>query len=230
MDRNQELIEGLQQLKAELEAAGLTGTQAYADISESIKQTTEAQSELAEKAAEVEEKNEKTKKQKKNWQAAASAVSDFGSALSSIGQASDDEGLQVAGIIAQTLAEVALGFAQASKGPFTSPWEWIAFGVAGIAQMASLIAQIHSLTGAASGTIVGGNSPTGDRKLIRVNSHEMVLSPTQQYNLFNAIQQGELGGGNGIGIVEFELRGSNLYGALKNYEKEQGRVGRNKKL
>lgn len=65
----------------------------------------------------------------------------------------------------------------------------------------------------ANGGIVGGNSYSGDRQLARVNSGEMILNKGQQATLFNAINNGALGGGN----VEFKIRGADLVGTLNNY-------------
>ena len=43
---------------------------------------------------------------------------------------------------------------------------------------------------AANGMIVPGQSTSGDRVPVRVNSREMILSLDQQAKLFNMIQQG----------------------------------------
>lgn len=66
-----------------------------------------------------------------------------------------------------------------------------------------------------TGGIVGGNSFTGDKNIVRANSGEMILTKGQQATLFNAIQSGNLGSGN----VNFVIRGADLVGTLNNYTK-----------
>ena len=55
---------------------------------------------------------------------------------------------------------------------------------AGVAAVIAAIAMIGSF---ANGGIVGGNSPTGDKLLARVNSGEMILNKEQQSNLFSLL-------------------------------------------
>lgn len=66
----------------------------------------------------------------------------------------------------------------------------------------------------AKGGIVGGNSTTGDRNLVRVNSGELILNKAQQGNLFSLLNgKGKLGGGE----VQFKIKGADLVGTLNNY-------------
>ena len=67
----------------------------------------------------------------------------------------------------------------------------------------------------ATGGYVGGNSYTGDKQLARVNSGELILNPSQQRNLLNLAN----GKGSGGGQVEFKIRGADLVGTLKNYDR-----------
>ena len=166
-------------------------------------------------------------KVRKNWMDAASALGSFGDAMSTLGQVAEDEGIQVAGIVAQAIANIALGYAQATAqaGGQLGPWGWAAFAVAGLAQMMAMISQIKSATsGYADGGIIGGTSYSGDKLLARVNSGEMVLNKRQQSNLFNAINSGNIGGGT-VSTVQFKLRGADIYGSMKNYQAIKSKTG-----
>lgn len=152
----------------------------------------------------------------------------FGDAAQSLSSITDDEGTAVAGIIAKAVAQIALGAATATaQAAELGPWAWIAFGATAIAEMIAMISQIHSATGYATGGIIGGTSYSGDRLVARVNSGEMVLNKRQQTNLFNAIASGRIGNGGNVVACDFRLRGSDIYGALKNYSAVKGKSGIN---
>ena len=149
---------------------------------------------------EVAKEGEKTKKA---WQAAASAVSSVGSALNNI----EDPGVKIMGMVGQAIANIALGFAQASaKEGKGGIWYWIAATAAGLATMVATISSIHSATGYANGGIVKGNSYSGDNIYggpdAMVNAGELVLTTAQQNSLAQHLQ----GGG---------MRNINVTGKLK---------------
>lgn len=149
------------------------------------------------------------------------AISSLGSAFSSLGNAFESDELNIAGIITQAIANIIKGYSTASAQAATAgPMAWAAFSVAGLAEIASVISQIHSLSGYAEGGIIGGNSYTGDRVLARVNSGEMILNHAQQARLFDMINMGSVGGGE----VEFKIKGQELVGVLNNYNRKVGRV------
>lgn len=80
--------------------------------------------------------------------------------------------------------------------------------------LATALAAGEALQAFAKGGIVGGNSTTGDRNLVRVNSGELILNKAQQGNLFSLLNgKGSLGAGQ----VQFKIRGSDLVGTLNNY-------------
>ena len=150
----------------------------------------------------------------------------FAQSASSLANVTGDAGVQVAGIIAKAIAQIALGAATATaQAAELGPWAWIAFGATAMAEMFAMISSIHSATGYATGGVVGGTSNTGDKLLIRVNSGEMILNKRQQTNLYNAIASGKIGGGDGMSSVSFKLRGADLYGALKNYSAIKSKSG-----
>lgn len=149
------------------------------------------------------------------------SLNSLGSALSTLGDKFDVKELNIAGIIAEAIANILKGYSTASAESATAgPWAWAAFSTAGLAQVISVISQIHSLSGYATGGIVGGTSYTGDKVLARVNSGEMILNPTQQANLFNMLNTGGIGGGE----VKFRIDGTTLVGVLNNYNSKNRRV------
>lgn len=87
--------------------------------------------------------------------------------------------------IANTAAKSGEAVAEATKSgaklPF--PTNLIAIG-AGVAAVVAALALIGRF---ANGGIVGGNSPSGDKLLARVNSGEMILNKKQQHNLWKMI-------------------------------------------
>lgn len=157
------------------------------------------------------------------------SINSLGSALSDLGNTFDNTGLKAAGIIAQAIATLIEGYAKsmASFKATSSPWAWIGFSVAGLATLTSVISQIHSLSGYASGGIIQGANTIGDYNLARVNSGEMILNGTQQARLFNLLNGSSVFNGssnNNSGQVEFKIKGQELVGVLNNYNKKIGRV------
>lgn len=158
---------------------------------------------------------------------AQDAVEGMAAAFQSLGDVAEEPAFNVMGTIGQAIANVALGYSQATTQAATmGPWAWIAFAAAGLAQMLAVIASIKSATeGYANGGIIGGSSFAGDNLIARVNSGEMILNSSQQRNLFHLLDNGgAIGGG---GQVEFKIKGSDLYGSLKNYSNVKGRSGLN---
>ena len=148
--------------------------------------------------------NQTAKESKQSFGLAANAAGALGSALAGI----DDPGARAAGIVLQSIASIAMGFAAASASPAVTGtgWGWLAFLGAGIAALATTISTIHQLTGYAHGGIVKGNSYSGDNIYggpdAMVNAGELVLSRSQQGNLASQLQ------GNG-------LQNMNISGRIK---------------
>lgn len=165
--------------------------------------------------------NAELQKQAKIFDLQIDTIGSLASAFSTLGDAFGVKGLNVAGIIAEAIANIVKGYATASAESATAgPWAWAAFSAAGLAQVISVISQIHSLSGYATGGIVRGTSYTGDKVLARVNSGEMILNPTQQANLFSMLNTGGMGGGE----VKFRIDGTTLVGVLNNYNSKNRRV------
>lgn len=96
---------------------------------------------------------------------------------------------------------------------------------AGIAAVVAAFAMVFSCF--AEGGIVQSGSKIGDHNLVRVNGGEMILNGTQQKRLFNLLN-GALGYNapinNKKNKVVFEIKGSKLAGALRNYYSKTDRV------
>ena len=155
------------------------------------------------------------------------AINAAGDLFSALGDAAGDEDLQVAGIVAQAVATVALSFAQALKS--TKHWvEWLAFGASGLTTMLTMISSIKQATAGsyAEGGIVGGHSYTGDKLLARVNSQEMILNSRQQRNLFNLLDTGTMPQRGGTNVqVTGVIRGTDLLLVQKNTNKVRAKSG-----
>lgn len=155
----------------------------------------------------------------------ANAIGEIGSSISGLGQALEMPALDVAGVMAQAIAKIIEGYAFATSeaGRALGPIGWLGFGALGLAQLTAIITTVKSLGAYANGGIVGGSSYAGDRLYARVNSGEMILNSQQQSHLFNMINNGG-GGVASTGEVQFVIKGSDLYGTLKNYNSKMGKV------
>ena len=155
------------------------------------------------------------------WQKAASAVQQVGSALQQI----EDPAAKVAGIIMTAIANVAMTFASSLKGTVT-PWDWIAAAAAGTATMISTIAAIKSATsgGFANGGIVPGNSYSGDNLRTSdygINSGELILSRAQQGVIADALSSDNPSGNGGTGGQPYVM-GETVYLGVNNHLRRNG--------
>ena len=181
-----EALSPLQQLKAELKE--------LREELELAPDATEYQNRLqaiADKEQEIKKfkgETDTTKEAKdsaKAWQAAAGSVQSVGSALQSL----EDPSAKIVGIIGQAVANIALGFAQATaKDTKLGVWGWIASVAGGLATMVSTISAIHSATGYAEGGIVKGTTYSGDQIPAMLNAGEVVLNHSQVNTLANELQ------------------------------------------
>lgn len=179
----------------------------------------------------IEESQKKTEKLSKTMKGVGDAVSAAGDLFSALGDAAEDEGTAALGIVAKAVATVALSFAQALTTCKTW-YEWVAFGITGLATMVSMISQIRSTTsGYAEGGIVGGSSYHGDNIVARLNSGEMVLNDRQQKNLFNLLDSGGgVTGGSSRVEVTGVIRGTDLLLVQKNANKKLSKAGSSIKI
>ena len=98
--------------------------------------------------------------------------------------------------VAMAMTNVALAAikALAEGGAILGPALAAVIVAAGTAQLSNMIASKPLPPAFATGGIIGGRSYTGDKKLARVNSGEMILNRMQQRNLFDRINENNLGG------------------------------------
>lgn len=176
------------------------------------------------------EDDDKKAKEKKieNLNEIGQGIQTVSGMMSSVAQMTDDETVNIMAIIGQAVANVALGFSKAlAQNGKLGVWEWIAAAAAGLATMVSVQNTIKSQTsGYAEGGVITGPYSSGDRMIARVNAGEMILNKRQQSNLFNAIDENRLGGGNSnntISLQSVKVRGADLYLTMKNYENTTGK-------
>ena len=196
---------------AEIAKDGITGNPFLAD-NQAMEFTGSLKLQLDEKAMDAVDKQIKkqTKGMKGGWEDAAGAIQAVGSAMSQI----EDPAAKVVGTVAQAIASIALGYAQATiKAQETGgPWAWIAFAAAGLATMISTISAIHSATGYAQGGMIKGNSYSGDNiggmvdggagGFVGLNAGEVVLNRAQTGNLASQLQGSGFGNSRLVGRLK----------------------------
>ena len=195
---------------AEIAKDGITGNPFLAD-NKAMEFTGSLKLQLDEKAMEAVDKQIKkqTKGMKGGWEDAAGAIQAVGSAMSQI----EDPAAKIVGTVAQAIATIALGYAQATTSAAKlGPWAWIAFAATGLATMISTITAIHSATGYAQGGMIKGNSYSGDNiggmvdggagGFVGLNAGEVVLNRAQTGNLASQLQGSGFGNSRLVGRLK----------------------------
>lgn len=204
----QALENELQRLIELQQTLGSTSEQAWQTIGKQIDATKEKMANFrGEKVAE---------KTGESWQDAARGVAAVGSALQSL----EDPGAKIAGLIGQAIANIALGFAQATAASSGAGiFGWIAAIAGGLATMVSTIEAIHSATGYAEGGVVKGNTYSGDKIPAMLNAGEVVLSKAAAGNLASQFSD--------VGLNNLSLQavvtGTQLRFVLNNESQSRGR-------
>ena len=234
MDFYQDLKTTLQELQKEYGKLGPAGQEAFDALGQSVKNVEEKQKALAEQTADVDNKDRKRKKSAKAWGEVGESISYVGDMLSSVAElSSDSPEVNVAAIIAQAIGQVMLGYATASVAAAQTgnPFVWVAFALSGLAIALSTAASIKSATdGYQEGGLIGGRSFSGDKATIHVNSGESVLTNDHMERVWKWLNssdnpQAASSASNG-GQINWVLKGADIYGSLRNYGKQQARIGK----
>lgn len=147
------------------------------------------------------------------------------SAFSSLGDAMEAPMLNVAGIIAGAIANIMAGFAAASAkegAQGSSPWEWIAFAVSGLATAVATVAQIKQVTAFADGGIVSGPTMALVGEYAGARNNPEVIAPLNK--LRDLI--GEPGGAVQRVEVFGRIKGSDIELVQRNYSRVKRVSGR----
>lgn len=223
------LQDKLSEKKAELQITAV-GTERYYELINEIGELTDKEIKIKVETEDLEttaSKSKKAAKQLKKLGDTADVIDSMGSSFSALGEAIGVPELDAVGLIAGAIASVISGYGTATaQAASMGPWAWIAFALAGAATMASVIAQINSLSGNAGGGIIDGKTTIGDYNLARVNAGEMILNNSQQGRLFAALNGvGSFdNGGVSAGNVQFRIQGNDLVGVLNNYNKKRSKA------
>jgi len=171
---------------------------------------------------------ETTTKDVKAIAKAASVTADVVGSIGDAFNAIEDPAAKVAGTVAQAIASVAMGYAQATVAASQTgnPWVWAAFAMSGLATMITMISQIHSSTGYAQGGMIKGNSYSGDNigglvdgsQFVGLNAGEIVLNSAQQ----NMLAQNLQGGGGTVNVVG-RVVGEDIFLSADRYARRSGR-------
>ena len=225
MNFNDSLIKQLQDLQNEYAKLGDKGADAYKLLGEEIESTKAKQTELGESAKTITAENKRIQENAEQWGKVGSMVGEVGSAFSSLGSSFKSPELNIAGIIAQAIASIISAYTPTVT---STGWGMLGFAISGLATVASVIAQIHSLSGYAQGGIVSGGSYVGDSQIIRVNSGEAVLTQSDQSRFMRLLDGGTVANqSQQMQYVGAVVRGADLYLAFSNYAKQQKAVGKN---
>ena len=230
LDRLSEAMAIAGQQRAKFLAAG--DTKGVEEMDKQLATLTEDYNKQSEEVGKYVKRSEEVKNLSDSFQSVGDSVGALGGLFSALGDATDDAGMKTMGIIAETLATMALSFAKALKS-CTTWYEWVAFGITGMTQLVSMVSQIKQLTagGYAEGGIIPGNSFHGDKVMAMVNSGEMILNTHQQKNLFDMLN-GITGTGISSSKIELtgKIRGKDLLLVQKNYNTIGSKSGQSIKI
>lgn len=160
----------------------------------------------------------------KNLQGIQAAANAASQAFSGMGEALEMPALNVAGMLAQAIATMIMGYAQASgrAGMELGPWGWAAFGLTGLAQLAAMVSQVKSLTAFANGGIVSGPTMALVGEYAGASNNPEVIAPLDRLKDI-------IGDGGAAPVVldhEIRISGGDLIIALRNASRSGAQSGR----
>ena len=163
---------------------------------------------------------ETTKKDVRAIAEAASVTADVVGSIGDAFNAIEDPAAKVMGIVMQSIATVAMGYAQATLAAAQTgnPWVWAAFAISGLATMLTMVSSIHSATGYATGGIVEGNTYSGDQIPAMLNAGEVVLNAAQQNTLASQLQNN----GSTVNVVG-RVVGEDIFLSADRFARRSGR-------
>ena len=173
----------------------------------------------------IKDVNKGSKNMSDSWRTASTAIGAVGNAMSGL----KNPAIDVMTVIAQSIATIALAYAQnlaKDKTTTGNIWAFIAAAAASTISMATTIAAIHSSTGYAEGGMIKGNSYSGDNigglvdgsQFVGLNAGEIVLNSAQQ----NMLAQNLQGGGGTVNVVG-RVVGEDIFLSADRYARRSGR-------
>lgn len=161
-----------------------------------------------------------TKSLANNLQGLGAVAGSVGDAFSSMGEAFEAPELDVAGIIAGSIANIASGAGSAiAQSSSMGPWAWAAFAAAATAQTVAMIAQIKKATAFASGGVVSGPTLALVGEYAGAGNNPEVIAPLDK--LRDMI--GNPAGAQAVAVTgKLRVKGSELEIALENEKRLKG--------
>lgn len=178
----------------------------------------ETSKELADYLANQKRLQEELEATREKFYGTADAIGQFGSAFSSIGRNLEMPALNIMGTIAQAVASIMLGYAQATaQAAKLGPIAWAAFAASGLAQVIGIVSQVKSMGSFAQGCIAYGPTLGLFGEYSGASHNPEVVAPLDR--LRSII--GDTGGAGGQ--VEFHIQGKELYGILNKQSRTNSR-------
>jgi hypothetical protein len=173
----------------------------------------------------VKDANKESKNMGDSWRTASAAIGAVGNAMSGL----KNPAIDIMTVIGQSIATIALAYAQnlaKDKTTTGNIWAFIAAAAASTISMITTIASIHSATGYAEGGMIKGNSYSGDNigglvdgsQLVGLNAGEVVLNASQQ----NMLAQNLQNNGSTVNVVG-RVVGEDIFLSADRYARRSGR-------